>query len=74
MELEGYDPRKLDVVKEIMATTGLPRERIKKELEAVPVLLTTRGSLKEADMIKSRLEGRGAKVNVDVGNVTDNNR
>ena len=57
-----------------MATTGLPREIIKKKFEAVPVLLTTRGSLKEADMIKSGLEGRGAKVNVDVGNVRDNNR
>jgi ribosomal protein L7/L12 len=71
VELEGYGPRKLAVMKEVMAITSMPRERIKKKLDAVPVSLMTCQSMKEAEMIKSRLEGRGAKVNVALGDIEE---
>jgi large subunit ribosomal protein L7/L12 len=66
VELKGYGQRKIDVVKELRAITGLPLKKIKERFEAVPVSVKHCESLKEADMIKSRLEDRGAKANVNL--------
>jgi len=66
VELKGYGQRKIDVVQELRAITGLPLKKIKERFEAVPVSVKHCESLREADMIKSRLEGRGAEANVNL--------
>ena len=53
VKLKGYGQRKIDVLKEIRAITGLPLKKIKERFEAVPVSLTNCHSLKESAMIKS---------------------
>lgn len=57
-------PNKINVIKEVRAITGLGLKEAKDLVEAAPKAVKEAISKGEAEDIKTKLEGAGAKVNV----------
>ena len=60
--LSGVGDKKINVIKEVRAFTGLGLKEAKDLVEAAPKEVKTGVAKKEADEIKKKLEAAGAKV------------
>jgi ribosomal protein L7/L12 len=60
--LVAYGDRKIEVIKELRALTGLGLKESKDLVEAAPVALSERFAVADADKFKRMLEGVGATV------------
>jgi len=63
--LESAGDKKIQVIKEVRAITGLGLKEAKDLVDAPPKPVKTGVSKDEAEAIKAQLEGAGAKVKVD---------
>ena len=62
--LTSFGEKKIEVIKEVRAITGLGLKEAKDLVEAAPKSLKDSASKEEADKIKEQLEKVGAKVEV----------
>ncbi|MBU1193445.1 MAG: 50S ribosomal protein L7/L12 [Proteobacteria bacterium] len=62
--LETFGDKKINVIKEVRAITGLGLKEAKELVEAVPKPIKEGVSKDEANKIKEQLEGAGAQVTV----------
>ena len=62
VELTSFGDKKINVIKEVRAITGLGLKEAKDLVEAVPKAVKEGASKEEADQIKEQLEGAGAVV------------
>ena len=62
--LEGFGDKKIGVIKEIRAITGLGLKEAKDLVEGVPAKVKEGISKEDADKIKAQLEGAGATVSI----------
>jgi large subunit ribosomal protein L7/L12 len=62
--LEGYGDKKISVIKEVRAMTGLGLKEAKDLVEGVPAKVKEGVSKEEAEKIKAQLEGAGATVSI----------
>jgi large subunit ribosomal protein L7/L12 len=62
--LEGFGDKKIGVIKEVRAITGLGLKEAKDLVEGVPAKVKEGISKEEADKIKTQLEGAGATVSI----------
>ena len=60
--LSAFGDKKINVIKEVRALTGLGLKEAKDLVEAAPKEVKTGVAKKEADEIKKKLEAAGAKV------------
>ena len=60
--LASFGDKKINVIKEVRAFTGLGLKEAKDLVEAAPKELKTGVSKKDADEVKKKLEAAGAKV------------
>lgn len=60
--LASFGDKKINVIKEVRAITGLGLKEAKDLVEAVPKAVKEGASKEEADQIKEQLEGAGAVV------------
>jgi len=62
--LEGFGDKKIGVIKEVRAITGLGLKEAKDLVEGVPAKVKEGISKEEAEKIKAQLEGAGATVSI----------
>ena len=62
--LKSFGDKKIDVIKEVRAITGLGLKEAKDLVEAAPKALKEGATKEDADKIKAQLEAAGAKVEV----------
>jgi large subunit ribosomal protein L7/L12 len=62
--LEGFGDKKIGVIKEIRAITGLGLKEAKDLVEGVPAKVKEGISKEDAEKIKAQLEGAGATVSI----------
>jgi len=62
--LEGYGDKKISVIKEVRAMTGLGLKEAKDLVEGFPAKVKEGVSKEEAEKIKAQLEGAGATVSI----------
>jgi len=62
--LEGFGDKKIGVIKEVRAITGLGLKEAKDLVEGVPAKVKEGISKEEAEKIKTQLEGAGATVSI----------
>jgi len=62
--LDSFGEKKLDVIKEVKALTGLPLAEAKTLVESAPKPLKTGLKKDEAESIKAKLESLGAKISL----------
>jgi len=62
--LETFGDKKINVIKEVRAITGLGLKEAKALVEEAPKAIKEGVSKQEADKIKEQLEGAGAQVSV----------
>lgn len=62
--LETFGDKKINVIKEVRAITGLGLKEAKELVEGVPKAIKEGVSKDEANKIKEQLEGAGAQVSV----------
>ncbi|MEM7023948.1 MAG: 50S ribosomal protein L7/L12 [Pseudomonadota bacterium] len=62
--LTGFGEKKINVIKEVRAITGLGLKEAKELVEGVPKPLKESVAKDEADKLKEQLEGAGATVEV----------
>ena len=60
--LASFGDKKINVIKEVRAITGLGLKEAKDLVEAAPKEVKAGGSKKDADEMKAKLEAAGAKV------------
>ncbi len=63
--LEGHGDKKIQVIKEVRAITGLGLKEAKELVDGVPKPLKEGCSKEEAEEIKTKIEGAGGSVKVD---------
>ena len=64
VQLKDFGTRKVHVVKEVRAITGLGLRETKEVVESAPVIIQKRVSYTEAENAKKRLEAFGAAVEI----------
>ncbi len=62
--LESFGEKKINVIKEVRALTGLGLKEAKTLVEEAPKAVKEGVSKEEADKVKEQLEGAGAQVSV----------
>jgi large subunit ribosomal protein L7/L12 len=62
--LEGYGDKKIGVIKEVRAVTGLGLKEAKDLVEGVPAKVKEGISKEDAEKIKAQLEAAGATVSI----------
>ena len=62
--LESFGEKKINVIKEVRALTGLGLKEAKALVEEAPKAVKEGVSKEEADKVKEQLEGAGAQVSV----------
>jgi large subunit ribosomal protein L7/L12 len=62
--LEGYGDKKIGVIKEVRAATGLGLKEAKDLVEGVPAKVKEGISKEEAEKLKAQLEAAGATVSI----------
>lgn len=62
--LTSFGEKKINVIKEVRAITGLGLKEAKELVEAAPKEVKTEVSKGEADELKAKLEGAGASVEI----------
>ena len=62
--LENFGEKKINVIKEVRALTGLGLKEAKALVEEAPKAVKEGVSKEEADKVKEQLEGAGAQVSV----------
>lgn len=62
--LEGFGDKKIGVIKEVRAITGLGLKEAKDLVEGVPAKVKEGISKEDAEKIKAQLEGAGATVSI----------
>ena len=62
--LKSFGDKKIDVIKEVRAITGLGLKEAKDLVEGAPKTLKEAVAKDEAEKIKAQLEGAGAKVEI----------
>jgi len=62
--LESIGEKKINVIKEVKAITGLGLKQAKDLVESVPQIMKKAVAKSEAEELKSRLEGVGAKISL----------
>ena len=62
--LEGFGDKKIQVIKEVRAITGLGLKEAKELVEGAPKALKEAIGKDEADEIKEKIEGAGGQVDV----------
>ena len=62
--LEGFGDKKIGVIKEVRAMTGLGLKEAKDLVEGVPAKVKEGVSKEEAEKLKAQLEGAGATVSI----------
>ena len=64
MILKSFGDKKIDVIKEVRAITGLGLKEAKDLVEGAPKTLKEAVAKDEAEKIKKQLEGAGAQVEI----------
>ena len=62
--LTSFGEKKIQVIKEVRALTGLGLKEAKDLVESVPVAVKEAVSKDEAEQVKEKLEGAGAAVEI----------
>ena len=62
--LENFGDKKINVIKEVRALTGLGLKEAKALVEEAPKAVKEGVSKEEAEKVKEKLEGAGAKVSI----------
>ena len=62
--LEGFGEKKISVIKEVRAMTGLGLKEAKDLVEGVPAKVKEGVSKEDAEKLKAQLEGAGATVSI----------
>ena len=63
--LEGIGDKKIQVIKEVRAITGLGLKEAKELVDGAPAAIKEGVSKEEAEEIKTKIEGAGGSVKVD---------
>ena len=63
--LEGFGDKKIQVIKEVRAVTGLGLKEAKEVVDGVPKALKEGVSKEEAEEIKAKIEAAGGSVKID---------
>lgn len=67
VELAEVGPNKVKVIKVVREVTGLGLKEAKEMVDGAPKVVKEGASKAEAEDIKAKLEGEGAKVNLKIG-------